>query len=167
MMSDVVASQQQKETGIDTDRFRLRRFVQMLASEGELDVRNEPIDLIDVAKALDGNAKAVLFRQVGPEKAEMIGNVAGSRERVALAFGVSAPELLSEILRRSNTLIPPYEVPTAKAPVHEVVLTGEQADFTRLPIHLQHANDGAPYISAGIDITQGVDRKKETLDIAA
>ena len=31
------------------------------------------------------------------------------------------------------------------------MLTGEDADLTRLPAHLQHALDGAPYISASID----------------
>ncbi len=35
--------------------------------------------------------------------------------------------------------------------MHEVVLTGEQADLTALPVHLQHGLDGAPYISASID----------------
>ena len=40
---------------------------------------------------------------------------------------------------------------SAEAPVHEVVLTGEDADLTTLPVHLQHGLDGAPYISASID----------------
>ena len=34
------------------------------------------------------------------------------------------------------------------APVHQVVWTGKDADFTRLPVHLQHGHDGGPYISA-------------------
>jgi UbiD family decarboxylase len=38
-----------------------------------------------------------------------------------------------------------------QAPVQAVVLTGAEADMTRLPVHLQHALDGAPYLSAGID----------------
>jgi hypothetical protein len=29
-------------------------------------------------------------------------------------------------------------VPSAQAPVHEVVLTGDDADLTTLPVHLQH-----------------------------
>ena len=49
---------------------------------------------------------------------------------------------------------------SARAPVHEVVLTGEKADFTCLPIHLLHADDGAPYISAGIDITRSIDGQR-------
>jgi 2,5-furandicarboxylate decarboxylase 1 len=30
-------------------------------------------------------------------------------------------------------------VPSAQAPVHEVVLTGDDADLTALPVHLHHA----------------------------
>jgi UbiD family decarboxylase len=40
------------------------------------------------------------------------------------------------------------------APVHQTVWTGKDADFTRLPVHLQHGHDGGPYISASIDITK-------------
>jgi UbiD family decarboxylase len=32
-----------------------------------------------------------------------------------------------------------------------VVLTGDDADVTKLPVHLQHGADGGPYISASID----------------
>src|SRR6202044_2432478 len=36
-------------------------------------------------------------------------------------------------------------------PVQQVVLTGDDADLTQLPINLQHGLDGGPYISAAID----------------
>src|SRR5262249_21786621 len=48
----------------------------------------------------------------------------------------------------------PIEVPSSAAPVHEVVLTGDDADLTRLPVHLQHGQDGAPYISASMDFAR-------------
>ena len=35
--------------------------------------------------------------------------------------------------------------------MQQVVETGEAADLTALPVHLQHGLDGAPYISASID----------------
>jgi UbiD family decarboxylase len=38
-----------------------------------------------------------------------------------------------------------------------VVWTGADADLTRLPVHLQHGEDGGPYISAGIDISRSLD----------
>src|SRR6185437_694233 len=43
------------------------------------------------------------------------------------------------------------EVPSKAAPVQQVVLTGDQIDVTALPVHLQHGQDGGPYISASVD----------------
>jgi len=149
--------------GVDVERFGLRRFVELLDREGELETVNEPLDLIDIAARLDGNPKAVLFKEAGPEKAELIGNVMGGRRRLALAMGVSEKDLLGEVLRRMDWPIAPVEVPTNAAPVHDIVLTGNDADFTKLPIHLQHGEDGGPYISASIDITWSADGKKRNV----
>ena len=43
---------------IDTERFRLRRFVERLVQLGEYEVHDQPIDLIDVGAVLDGNPRA-------------------------------------------------------------------------------------------------------------
>jgi 2,5-furandicarboxylate decarboxylase 1 len=134
----------------DFDRYRLRRFVDNLASDA-LETRKEAIDLADVADALEGNPKAVLFRAVGPEGQELVGNVTGSRARIAQAFGVAPNELLREVQRRLRNKPDVFEVPRAQAPAQEVVLTGEDADLTALPVHLQHGADGAPYISSSTD----------------
>ena len=67
---------------IDTERFRLRNFVDKLVEAGECEVHNAPIDLVDVGGVLDGNPRAVLFKAAGPEKAELVGNVMASRRRL-------------------------------------------------------------------------------------
>jgi UbiD family decarboxylase len=135
---------------IDFDRFRLRRFVEALGAD-ELEIRQEATDLADVAEVFEGNPKAVLFRAVGPERQELVGNVAGGRARIAKAFGVAPGVLVSEIQRRLHTAPGVVEVPQAEAPAHEVVLTGDDADLTALPVHLQHGADGGPYISSSTD----------------
>lgn len=136
----------------DYDKFRLRNFVDKLIAAGEVAVHEEPVALSDVAGHLNGNQKAVLFRKAGPERAELVGGVLGSRRRAALAFGIeNEREVFREVLRRLERPQPVIEVPSADAPVHQEVLTGEDADFTRLPVHVQHEFDGGPYISAGID----------------
>jgi UbiD family decarboxylase len=136
---------------IDTDAFRLRRFVDRLIALGEVELHSEPVALADIGAVLDGNAKAVLFRKAGPEGVELVGNVMGSRARLAAAFGVAPTELAQELGRRMAKPQRAVEISSREAPVHEVVLTGDDADFTRLPAHLQHALDGGPYISAGLD----------------
>src|SRR5438552_16988125 len=135
----------------DTEKFRLRRFVEKVVQEGECIVHDEPIDLIDVAAVLDCNPHAVWFRNVGPERTQLVGNVMGTRRRLAAALDTDDagfPAVLRERLRHPMT---PVEVPSSQAPVHEVVLTSADADLTALPVHLQHGLDGAPYISASID----------------
>ncbi len=141
----------------DTEKFRLRRFVEKLVQQGECVIHDDPIDLIDVASVLDGNPKAVWFRNVGPEKTELVGNVMGARSRLAAALDTDEKQFPAVLRERLNRPFKPIEVPSSAAPVHEVVQTGEEADLTTLPVHLQHGLDGAPYISASIDYAQ--DRK--------
>ena len=136
---------------VDTERFRLRNFVEKLVESGDCEVHEKPIDLIDVGAVLDGNPKAVLFKAAGPEKAELVGNVMASRKRIAMALDTDERNLLGTLARRLNTLHPPMKVSSQQAPVQQVVLKDDEADLCALPAHLQHAEDGAPYISGGID----------------
>jgi UbiD family decarboxylase len=138
-----------RETGIDFERFRLRRFVEELRQAGELEVHSGSVELADVARALEGNAKAVLFERAGKEGAALAGNVMGARSRLALAFGVVPDKLLAEVMRRLRSTPQIVEVPREAAPAQEVVI--EEPDLTALPVHLQHGMDGGPYISASID----------------
>ena len=133
----------------DIDRFRLRRFIDDLAAD-ELERREAPVDLADVAQILDGNRRAILLA-AGPERQELVGNVMASKTRLAGAFGVAPERLAAEVTRRLAGKPQLFEVAREAAPVLHVVDTGTAADLTALPVHLQHGLDGAPYISAGID----------------
>lgn len=145
---------QKAGASVDLDRYRLRRFVEEALAAGEAEVVDEPVALADLAARFEGSAKALHFRNVGPEGAEVVGNVAGSRKRIAMAFGVPPEKLTHEIMRRLENRPQVVELSRAEAPVQQVVLTGEEADLTRLPANLQHGLDGAPYLSAGIDIVR-------------
>ena len=138
----------------DVERFRLRTFLDALVREGECLVVEEPVDLIDVAGRLEGETRAVWFKAAGPDRQELVGNVAGARSRLALAFGVSATELPLRLRDAASNPIPPVLVPSEEAPVHAVVTLGEDASFYSLPVHLQHQFDGAPYISASLDFAR-------------
>ena len=119
------------EPHADLDRFRLRAFVEALHAAGELEVRDDPVDLGEIAAALEANPKAVLFRKAGPEGWELTGNVMASRGRLALAFGTSVAGLLPELLRRLRLAPEIVLLPREHAPAQEVVLTGDEADLTR------------------------------------
>jgi len=136
---------------VDTDRFRLRRFVEELIQQGECETHDAPLDLIDVAGVLDRNRRAIYFAAVGPERANLVGNVMGSRRRLALALDADEKSLTEKLHGRLAHPLKPQRVSSQDAPVHEVIVQGEAADLCTLPVHLQHADDGAPYISASLD----------------
>ena len=138
---------------IDLDKFRLRRFVERLVDMGEMEVHDEPVPLTRLSEIIEGTPKGVLFRQAGPEKLEVAAKVAGGRKRLAAAFDTTVDKLPDVYHQRLTTPQKTVEIALGDAPVHEIVLTGDQVDLTRLPFHPQHEFDGSCYISAGIDYT--------------
>src|SRR5256885_4499018 len=75
-----------RETGIDLERFRLRRFVEELRQAGELEVHAGSAELAGGAPALEGNAKAVLFERLGRGGGQLLRHVMGNPARPARAF---------------------------------------------------------------------------------
>ncbi|MDP6175608.1 MAG: UbiD family decarboxylase, partial [Rhodospirillales bacterium] len=141
------------DTGIDMEKFRLRPLVERLIEMGEVEVHDEPVALSDLSTIIENSSKAVLFRKAGPEQVEMVGSVAGSRSRVAAAFGVAPDELVGELQSRLGNPQPIQEVTRDEAPVQQVVLEGDEADLSKLPFHPQHQFDGGTYISSAIDFS--------------
>ena len=136
---------------VDLDKFRLRSFVEKLIAIGEMEVHEEAVSLADLSAVIEASSKAKYFKRVGAEQYEMVAAVSGSRRRLAAAFGTDERNVIHEYMRRINDPQPIVEVPSSDAPVHQVVLEGDDIDLAKLPFHLQHELDGAPYISSGID----------------
>jgi UbiD family decarboxylase len=136
---------------IDLDKFRLRNFVNRLNEIGELEIHDEPVALGDLSHVIESNTKAKLFKNVGPERFEIAAATAGSRKRLAAAFGVDVGQVIGEYARRLENPQTAIEIPSSLAPVHQVVKTDDQIDLTALPFHPQHEYDGGTYISSGID----------------
>ena len=87
----------------------------------------------------------------GPRRQELVGNVMGGRARLAARSAWSPARCSTRFQRRLRNKPDIVEVSRAEAPCQQVVLTGDDADVTKLPVHLQHGADGAPYISSSID----------------
>lgn len=136
---------------IDFEKFRLRRFVDRLIAMGEVEIHDEPVPLARLSAIIDATPKASLFKKAGPQQLELVAAVAGSRRRMAAAFGVGEEALLGEYMRRMAAPQQIVEVPSRDAPVHQVIKTGADIDLAALPFHLQHEFDGATYISSAID----------------
>lgn len=136
---------------VDTEKFRLKRFVEKLDAMGEVTTIEEPIELTNLAAEIEANEKAVLFKSVGPEKLELVANVNGSRRRLAAALDVEEDKVIDEFQRRLDTPQPIVDVSQGDAPVQKIVLKGNDADLTKLPFYIQHHFDGSAYLSSGID----------------
>ena len=140
-----------RPNAVDFERFRLRRFIESLGgATNSRPAASRPISPTS-RRCWRATARRCCSAAAGPEKAELVGNVMGSRSRIARGFGVTPDELLHEIQRRLRNKPEIVEVTRAEAPCQQVVLTGDDADLTKLPVHLQHGADGGPYISASID----------------
>jgi len=138
---------------IDFEKFRLRRFVDRLIELDEVEIHDEPVPLAGLSAAIERTDKALLFKQAGSERAEIVAKTAGSRRRLAAAFDTGVDQLYDEYFRRLANPQPVVEVPDGDAPVHAVVVTGKDVDLTKLPFHPQHAYDGSCYMSSAIDYT--------------
>ena len=138
-------------SGFDFEAFRLRRLVDRLIATNDVQIHDERVALADLSGIIEASDKAVLFRQAGPQRSELVAGVMGSRRRVAAAMGVAEAGMVAELMRRSALTPDVVEVPSNEAPVQQVVLTGADIDLTTLPFHLQHDCDGGPYLSSAID----------------
>src|SRR5579862_8188680 len=138
-------------TAIDFDKYRLRSFVERLIDLGEVEVHDRPVPLTGLSPIIEGTEKAVLFKKAGPEQVELVAKTAGNRKRIAAAFETSEEKLYDVYFKRLANPQPLVEVPSADAPVHEIKITGEDVDLTKLPFHPQHAYDGSCYMSSAID----------------
>ena len=138
-------------TAVDTEKFRLRRFIERLDADGEVETHDGNVALADISKIVEASDKAVRFKSAGPEKQELVANVMGSRKRLAVALETTVEEVVPTFQARLNNKQPVVHVNRDQAPVQQVVLEGDDADLTKLPFHPQHAFDGSTYISSAID----------------
>lgn len=136
----------------------LREFLAYLEGvPGEIVRFSEPLDpRYEVAAVLGYHKKggpAVVVEEVrGYPGWQVVGNVLGTKRRVALALGVPEEEVSTEYFRRKSAGLPPVEV--EQAPVKEVVKR-EEIDLTKtLPVLTYHEGDVGPYITAGICIAR-------------
>lgn len=140
-------------SSIDFDQFRLRRFVERLASLEQVSIIDDAVPLSDLSRLIEADHKATWFKQLGPQKLELISSVSGSRQRISEAFDTTPRELTRTIAQRIGRKFPVIDVPSAEAPVHQRVILGDDIDLGLLPFYLQHELDGGPYISSALDFT--------------
>jgi UbiD family decarboxylase len=137
------------------DKQSLRGFLHMVETEypDELLRIREPVDarfdMTSIVFELERSGKnpVVVLENVRGYNMPVVTNVAANRRLLAACLGVDPRDLPATFRDRCQKYIPCETV--AQAAWNDVVIEGDDVDLTKLPIPLQFAVDGAPYITAG------------------
>src|ERR1043166_7829497 len=143
----------------------LREWIALLERNNELQRIKKPVDADEELGAItymatrNEKSAALLFENISGDRSgsSVLANMLGaSKERYALAVGLDPDLSIAEMIAESRTImnrrIEPVRVPKSKAPVNEVVLTGNAIDLTAFPAPKFWPGDGGRYIGTG-DIT--------------
>lgn len=93
-----------------------------------------------------------LFEKVKGTKFPVLTNLHASRSRLALAMNVPAEGMQKAYLSAMESPRPPKVV--SKAPVKQVILTGERINLYDLPQIIHHEGDAGPYLTAAISFAR-------------
>ncbi len=95
---------------------------------------------------------AVLFKHVAGSSMPVLSNLFASRKRLAMALECSEKDLNAVYRAREDNRIEPIIV--ENAPVHQVVILGDNIDVTKLPNITHNALDAGPYITCGASVVR-------------
>lgn len=125
-----------------------RDFINQLRENGKLVEVPYPVSPRFEAARIAKNTKApILFHDVSGSKVIM--NLLGSRDELASMLGVPK----EEIIKRLSEVSPDGDVKlVSNSPTLEVV--ENEVDLTKLPILTHYEKDRAPYITAGIVVSE-------------
>ncbi|MEF2280338.1 menaquinone biosynthesis decarboxylase [Deinococcus sp. YIM 134068] len=156
----------------------IQSFVRLLEERGELVRVSVPVDReLEITEIADRLVKsggpAVLFENVKGSPFPLVIGMMGTRERTALALGVSDLDDLAARVRhlidlkgsgglggllgnvgklRDAMHLPPRRV--RSGPVQEVVWTGDEVDLGKLPVLKCWPLDGGPFVTLPLVITR-------------
>ncbi len=159
-------------------------FVKVLSAEGELIRTQAPVSAcLEIAEITDrqakspGGGKALLFERVEGSDFPVLTNAFGSEKRISLALGGENPKALAGRLRELLEQTPPETLAEkvslfrktvglgkyfprlakmTRPPCQAVVLTGDQADLTQLPVLTCWPKDAGPFITLPVVITKSL-----------
>src|SRR5215831_2134424 len=130
----------------------MRDWIAKLEAAGELVRAKREVDARLVPALMARAGGAALFEKVTGFEAGLVGGLASTRRRVAIAMDCAEPDLGKKFQRGIDHPIEPVVVKSAAA--FDVSVTGDDVDLTRLPLPVLHEKDGGPYISSGVVVAR-------------
>ncbi|MDH5649338.1 MAG: 4-hydroxy-3-polyprenylbenzoate decarboxylase [Gammaproteobacteria bacterium] len=170
----------------------LREFISLLESRGDLlRVRESVSPQLEITalcqKALKLQGPALLFEHPTNHEFPVLGNLFGTRERVALAMGKGSPKALRDIGEILAFLKEP-QLPTntkdlfnklpafkklldvtpklvSSAPCQEIIIESPNVDLSRLPVNTCWPGDAGPLITFGLVVTRGPHKERQNIGV--
>lgn len=132
----------------------LKAFVNKLEELGELKRVTTPVDPRHEVAALLGHfgkkdGPAILFEQVKGYGMPIVGNLLGTRKRLALALGVEEKDLYQGLMPRLDQHIPPCLL-TGQNDQMTFTPGKEQPLAELIPVLTHYAADSGPFITTGL-----------------
>ncbi|MBN2123483.1 MAG: UbiD family decarboxylase, partial [Deltaproteobacteria bacterium] len=133
----------------------LKEFAGLLEEQGELQRVPTPVDpRYEIAALLSEMGKreapALLFEKVVGCPTALIGNLLGTRKRLALALGISESDLRRGHLPNLERMVQPVPI-QGDVPQRTLLGAGDKLDLLEvLPVLTHYVSDTGPYITAGI-----------------
>ncbi len=134
----------------------LRGFLEQLEEAGELiRIGEELSPRYEIAAAVkyvaEKKGTAVLCEKVKGYDVPVVGNLFGSRKRLAMAFGVAEDEVQNAYRTRRGDLTKPNVIEpkvVSQAPVQEVVIDHDVDILKAIPVLTCHEYDVSPYFTS-------------------
>lgn len=117
-------------------------------------------ELSSVQKRLqaDGKVPVLLFERLAGHAMPVVCNLFASKRHLAIAIETTPDRVIERFAEAQEHRIPPREV--AAGPVKEVIVKGEDADLTSLPLVTHCEKDRGPYLTSGVTIVRDPDSGK-------
>ncbi|SFZ83074.1 4-hydroxy-3-polyprenylbenzoate decarboxylase [Devosia enhydra] len=133
-----------------------REFLAVLRSKRELIDIDRHVPLTDVSKVMKHSyvlqGPALQFNDTGADH-PLVSNIYSTRSKALLAFEADESTIFEKVLKGLDNPIPSVQW-SGPAPCHEVIITGDDIDLTRLPVPTYSSKDGGPYITPGLVVSK-------------
>lgn len=135
----------------------LRAFLNLLEEKKDLVHISRPTSphfeiAAGIRKTSSIEGPALFFDNVVGHSMPVVGGLYAVRRRAVLGLETTPDKIHSKIMEGLKNHIPPRLV--KDGPCKEVILTGKDADFSRLPICTHNAKDAGPFITIGLGFTR-------------
>jgi 2,5-furandicarboxylate decarboxylase 1 len=143
----------------------LRAIIDVLDASGDLlHVSREvapQFELGALLKQAEARRKAILFRQVAGSSFPVVGGLLTSPQRFAVALGLDGAEAFDQAAH-ANLVRNAIENPVGMAELasgscKDVILTGDAARCSLLPVPTFFAGDSGPFLTAAVGISRNPD----------